>query len=62
MKRTIKVTIKPGGEIEIKPHGFGEKCADATKFLEKLGHVKSDKLNAEYFERRRDVHVDQKAE
>lgn len=50
MKRTIEITVKPSGEIQIDAVGFkGADCERATAFLEAaLGQVSGKERKPEY--------------
>ena len=50
--RTIEITVKPSGEIQIDAIGFkGADCEQATAFLEKaLGQVSAKERKPEYLQ------------
>jgi len=50
--RTIEITVKPSGEIQIDAVGFkGADCEQATAFLEKaLGQVSAKERKPEYLQ------------
>ena len=52
MKKTIEITVKPSGEIQIDAVGFkGADCDRATKFLEEaLGQVSGKARKPEYLQ------------
>ena len=51
--RTIEITIRPDGELDIEAVGFhGADCAQATAFLElALGQLADRRRKPEYFQR-----------
>ena len=52
MKKTIEITVKASGEIQIDAVGFkGADCDRATKFLEEaLGQVSGKERKPEYLQ------------
>lgn len=56
-KPRIKVVIRKDGSVEVQPSGYGAACKDATRFLQSLGSVEKERINAEFFEKDRNVHV-----
>ena len=50
MARIIEVTVSPKGETTVQTKGYaGPECLKASKFLEALGVVASDRKTAEYY-------------
>jgi hypothetical protein len=50
MARIIEVTVSPKGETTVQTKGYaGAECLKASKFLEALGVVASDRKTTEYF-------------
>jgi hypothetical protein len=46
----IIVKVRKGGETTIATEGFGgEKCRDASKFLEKMGQKVSDTVTSDFY-------------
>jgi hypothetical protein len=50
MARIIEVTVSPKGETTVQTKGYaGAECLKASKFLEALGVVASDRKTTEYY-------------
>lgn len=53
MKKQLKITLMPNGEIKMETHGIkGKKCLEYAELLEKLADAKIEKqeLTSEYYE------------
>ena len=53
MKKQLKITLLPNGEIKMETHGIkGKKCLKYAEFLEKLADAKIEKqeFTSEYYE------------
>jgi hypothetical protein len=49
-RKIIEVTISPTGETTVQTKGYaGTECLKASKFLEALGVVASDRKTTEYY-------------
>ena len=60
MKKQLKITLLPNGEIKMETHGIkGKRCLQYAEFLEKLADAKIEKqeFTSEYYEQ--DVEIEQ---
>ena len=61
MKRTIEITVSPGGDISIDAVGFkGADCEQATQFLEKALGAQARKVRKPEFLQRNTAQGQQK--
>lgn len=60
MKKQLKITLLPNGEIKMETHGIkGKRCLKYAELLEKLADAKIEKqeFTSEYYEQ--DVEIEQ---